>query len=42
MGRHSAEGLNSGILYLMLLPFGIAGFIGYRWWKQEKENRPSA
>jgi len=35
LGKASAEGLNSGIIYLMLAPFAIAGYIGYRWWKQE-------
>jgi hypothetical protein len=36
MGKESAEGLNSGIVYLMLLPFAIAGFIAWKWWKNEK------
>jgi hypothetical protein len=36
LGRTSAQGLNQGIVYLMLAPFAIAGYIGYRWWKQEK------
>jgi hypothetical protein len=36
MGRESAEGLNGGIIYLMLVPFVIGGYIGYRWWRQEK------
>jgi hypothetical protein len=38
LGRQSAEGLNGGIVYLMVLPFAIAGYIGVRWWKQEKQN----
>jgi hypothetical protein len=38
MGRESAEGLNGGILYLMILPFAVAGYIGYRWWRQERSN----
>jgi hypothetical protein len=29
--------LNNGIIYLMMLPFAIGGFIAYRWWKQEKQ-----
>jgi hypothetical protein len=33
LGEKPAEGLNSGIVYLMLTPFVIIGFIGYRWWK---------
>jgi hypothetical protein len=36
LGRQSAEGLNGGIIYLMILPFAIAGYIGFRWWRQEK------
>lgn len=37
LGKESAEGLNSGIVYLMLLPFAIGGVIAYRWWKNEKQ-----
>lgn len=37
LGKESAEGLNSGIVYLMLAPFAIGGYIAYRWWRQEKE-----
>lgn len=33
MGEKPAKGFNSGIIYLMLTPFAIAGFVGYRWWK---------
>ena len=33
LGAKPAQGLNSGILYLMLMPFAIVGFVGYRWWK---------
>jgi len=33
LGEKPALGLNSGILYLMLMPFAIVGFISYRWWK---------
>jgi hypothetical protein len=35
-GEKPAQGLNSGIIYLMLTPFAIAGYIGYRWWQGEK------
>jgi hypothetical protein len=38
LGEKPARSLNSGIIYLMLTPFAIVGFIGYRWWKNEKEN----
>jgi len=37
LGKASAEGLNQGIIYLMIAPFAIAGYIGYRWWRQEKD-----
>ena len=33
LGEKPAQGLNSGILYLMLAPFAIVGVIGYRWYK---------
>lgn len=36
MGKEAGEGLNGGIVYLMLAPFVVAGYIGYRWWKSEK------
>jgi TRAP-type C4-dicarboxylate transport system permease small subunit len=38
LGEKPARSLNSGIIYLMLTPFAIVGFIGYQWWKSEKEN----
>ncbi len=37
LGEKPAKALNSGIVYLMFTPLAIAGFIGYRWWKREKE-----
>lgn len=36
MGEKPAKGFNSGILYLMFTPFIIAGFVGYRWWKNNR------
>ena len=36
MGEKPAQGLNSGILYLMVMPFAIVGVIGFRWWKNNK------
>jgi hypothetical protein len=38
LGKESAEGLNSGIVYLMMLPFAIGGFIAFRWWQNEKAS----
>jgi hypothetical protein len=37
MGEKPAQGMNSAILYLMMAPFAIVGFIGYRWWKGNKK-----
>ena len=37
LGEKPAQGLNKGILYLMLMPFAIVGFIGYRWWTSNKK-----
>lgn len=37
LGEKPAQGLNTAILYLMMMPFAIVGFIGYRWWKSNKK-----
>lgn len=37
LGEKPAKALNNAIVYLMLTPFAVAGFIGYRWWKNNKE-----
>lgn len=36
LGEGPAQGLNSGIIYLMAAPFVFIGVIGYRWWKANK------
>ncbi len=38
LGEKPAQGLNTAILYLMMMPFAIVGFIGYRWWKGNKKH----
>lgn len=38
LGEKPAKGLNSGILYLAFAPFAIVGYIGYRWWKSNKDQ----
>ncbi len=38
MGEKPAKGMNSGILYLMLTPFAIVGYIGYRWFKSNRQH----
>ena len=37
MGEKPAKGFNSGIIYLMLTPFAVMGYVGYRWWKSNKD-----
>lgn len=39
LGEKQGNGLNGGIIYLMLTPFAVGGYIGYRWWKNEKALR---
>lgn len=37
MGEGPAKALNGAIIYLMMAPFAIMGYIGYKWWKREKQ-----
>jgi len=36
LGERPAKALNWGIIYLGLTPFLIIGYIGYRWWQNNK------
>ncbi len=36
LGEGPASALNNAIVYLMMMPLLIMGFVGYRWWKREK------
>ena len=38
LGEKPALGMNQGILYLMGMPFILVGFIGYKWWRNNKGN----
>lgn len=38
LGDGPAKGLNTAIIYLAFAPFIIVGFIGYRWWKSQRNN----
>ena len=38
MGNKAAEGFNSGIIYLMLVPYAAIGIVGYKWWKGNHEK----
>lgn len=37
LGEGPAAALNSAIIYLALAPFVIVGYLGWRWWKNEKQ-----
>jgi hypothetical protein len=37
MGEGPAKALNGAIIYLMIAPFAIMGYIGFKWWKREKQ-----
>jgi hypothetical protein len=37
LGEKPAKGMNSGILYLAFAPFAIVGYIGYRWWRNNRQ-----
>lgn len=39
LGYKPAKGLNSGIIYLMIAPLAILGFVAYRWWKGSVGDR---
>ena len=38
LGEKPAKGMNAGILYLAFAPFAIVGYIGYRWWSNNKNS----
>jgi hypothetical protein len=38
LGEKPAKGMNSGILYLAFAPFAIVGYVGYKWWKSNRES----
>ncbi|MBC7828724.1 MAG: hypothetical protein H7122_13315 [Chitinophagaceae bacterium] len=38
LGEKTGRGLNAGILYLAAAPLLIVGFIGYRWWKNNRDE----
>ena len=37
IGEEGGKGFNAGILYLAAMPFGIAGYIAYKWWKNQQQ-----
>ncbi|MCL6523604.1 MAG: hypothetical protein K6T34_02980 [Thermoflavifilum sp.] len=38
LNPNAARSLNAGILYLMITPLALVGFIGYRWWLSNKHD----
>ncbi len=38
LGDKPARGFNSGIIYLMLTPFAVMGYIGYKWFKNNQST----
>jgi hypothetical protein len=38
LGDKPGKGFNSGIIYLMLTPFAIMGYVGYKWFKNNQEH----
>ena len=38
LGEKPAAALNTAIVYLMATPFAIVGFLGWRWWKGQKQQ----
>ena len=37
LGEKPAKALNSGIIYLAATPLALMGFLGYRWWKSNRD-----
>ncbi len=38
LGDGPAHGMNTGIIYLAFMPLAAIGFIGFRWWRNEKKR----
>ena len=38
LGEGPAKALNGAIVYLMIMPFAIIGFIAFRWFKNERRQ----
>lgn len=37
-GGTAGRGLNTGILYMLALPYTLVGVIGFIWWRNNKRN----
>lgn len=38
-GGSAGKGLNTGILYMLALPYTLVGVIGFIWWKNNRRYR---
>ncbi len=38
MGDKPAKGFNTGIIYMMLVPYVAIGVVGYKWWKGNRSS----
>ena len=38
LGHKPAKALNNGIIYLMVAPLAIIGFVGLRWWRSNGQS----
>ena len=41
-GGGDPQGLNGGILYMLLMPYLLVGAIGYWWWRNRRQEREQA
>jgi Zn-dependent protease with chaperone function len=37
LGEEPARGFNAGIIYLAMIPFLVLAYIGYRWYKDNRQ-----
>jgi len=37
-GGTTGKGLNTGILYMLALPYTLVGVIGFIWWRNNRRN----
>ncbi len=37
-GGSAGKGLNTGILYMLMMPYVLVGTIGYLWWRNRKRD----
>lgn len=38
-GGGDPQGLNNGILYMLMMPYMIVGAIGYWWWRNRRKEQ---